>query len=184
MTHEQGRGLPPSCGGRGRPAAGGGRGRPAAAAGHSWSLPTASHPSSLRVCAWRSPPRGGAVRLRGRPAWRSEWSPCRQHWGGWVTGSLESPAQILPTPCPSSPFPRSSFLDICFCEAWGLTPSKNGGPLPGPESGLLSHTQKRPVQGDTCPQGKRLYWEGRPGGGQQVRGPRRTALPRGSQSQV
>ena len=27
---------------------------------------------------------------------------------------------------------------------------QEGGPLPGPETGLLSNTQKRIVQGDTC----------------------------------
>ena len=88
--------------------------------------------------------------------------------GNW---GLESPAQILPTPCPPSPFSRSSFLDICVCEAWDLTPGKNGGPLPEPERGLLSHTQTRPVQGDVHT-GKSLHWEGRPGGGQQGEGPR------------
>lgn len=126
MTHEQGRGLPPSCGGRGRPAA---------AAGHSWSLPTASHPSSLRVCAWRSPPRGGAVRLRGRPAWRSEWSPCRQHWGGWVTGSLESPAQILPTPCPSSLSLEVVFWISAFVKPGVLLLVRMGDPFQGPRAG-------------------------------------------------
>ena len=37
------------------------------------------------------------------------------------------------------------------------------GPLPGPESGLFSNTQKWIVLGDTCWQSKRRYWEGAPG---------------------
>ena len=36
-------------------------------------------------------------------------------------------------------------------------------PLPGPEVGLLSNTQKRIVRGDTCWQSKRFYWERAPG---------------------
>ena len=36
------------------------------------------------------------------------------------------------------------------------------GPLPGPETGLLSNTQKWVVRGDTCWQNKRFYWERAP----------------------
>lgn len=60
------------------------------------------------------------------------------------------------------------------------------GPLPGPKEWALAFYSEM-----NCPsleflaladKSKRLYWEGRLGGGQQVRGPRRTALPCGSQS--
>ena len=37
------------------------------------------------------------------------------------------------------------------------------GPLPGPETGLLSNTRKWMVRGDTCWQSKRFYWERAPG---------------------
>ena len=36
------------------------------------------------------------------------------------------------------------------------------GHLPGPESGLLSNSQKWAVRGDMCWPNKRLYWEGTP----------------------
>ena len=39
---------------------------------------------------------------------------------------------------------------------------QKGGPLPGPETGLLSNTQKWIVRGDMCWQCKRFYWEGAP----------------------
>ena len=38
-----------------------------------------------------------------------------------------------------------------------------GGPLPGPETGFLSNTQKWIVRGDTCWQSKRFYLESVPG---------------------
>ena len=37
------------------------------------------------------------------------------------------------------------------------------GPLPGPKTGLSSNTRKWIVQGDTCWQSKRFYWERAPG---------------------
>ena len=40
---------------------------------------------------------------------------------------------------------------------------QEGGPLPGPDTGLLSNTQKLIVRGDTCWQSKRFYWERAPG---------------------
>ena len=40
---------------------------------------------------------------------------------------------------------------------------QEGGPLPGPETGLLSNTRKWIVQGDTYWQSKRFYWERAPG---------------------
>ena len=45
----------------------------------------------------------------------------------------------------------------------GIIMLQEGGPLPEPESGFLSSTQKWIVQGDThhsCWQSKRFYWEG------------------------
>ena len=60
---------------------------------------------------------------------------------------------------------------------------QGGGPLPGPKSGLLSDTGKSIVQGDTrADKARDFIGKGRPGGEQQVREPRRNALPRGSQS--
>ena len=40
---------------------------------------------------------------------------------------------------------------------------QEGGPLPGPKTGLLSNTWKWIVRGDTCWQSKRFYWERAPG---------------------
>ena len=47
---------------------------------------------------------------------------------------------------------------------------QEGGPLPGPETGLLSNTRKWIVRGNTCWQSKRFYWEGHPGGEQEGEG--------------
>ena len=53
---------------------------------------------------------------------------------------------------------------------------QEGGPLPGPKTGLLSNTQKWIVQGDTCADKARDFiGKRRLGGEQQVREPRRTA---------
>ena len=53
------------------------------------------------------------------------------------------------------------------------------------KNGLLSNTQKWIVRGDTCADKARDFTrKGCVGGEQQVRGPRRTALPCGSQPQV
>ena len=47
-----------------------------------------------------------------------------------------------------------------------------GGPLPGPECGLLSDTQKSVVRGDTrADKARGCAGKGRPGGEQQVREP-------------
>ena len=44
---------------------------------------------------------------------------------------------------------------------------QEGGPLPGPETGLLSNTQKRIVRGDTCADKARDFiGKGHPGGEQ------------------
>ena len=57
---------------------------------------------------------------------------------------------------------------------------QEGGPLPGPETGLLSNTRKRIVGEDTCADKARDFiGKGHPGGEQQVRKPRRAALPHG-----
>ena len=47
---------------------------------------------------------------------------------------------------------------------------QEGGPHPGPETGLLSNTRKWIVWGDTHWQSRRFYWEGRPGGEQEGKG--------------
>ena len=61
---------------------------------------------------------------------------------------------------------------------------QEGGPLPGPKTGLSSNTRKWIVRGDTCWQSKRFYWERAPGWRAVGKGTRRTALPRGLQSWV
>ena len=54
---------------------------------------------------------------------------------------------------------------------------QEGGPLSGLEKGLLSNTQKRIVQGDTCAGKVRdVIGKGHPVEGRRVREPRRTAL--------
>ena len=48
---------------------------------------------------------------------------------------------------------------------------QEGGPLPGPETGLLSNTQKWIVQGDTCADKSRDFiGKGHPGGEQEGKG--------------
>ena len=48
---------------------------------------------------------------------------------------------------------------------------QEGGPLPGPETGLLSNTQKWIVQGDTCAcKARDFIGKGRPGGEQEGQG--------------
>ena len=57
---------------------------------------------------------------------------------------------------------------------------QEGGSLPGPETGLLSNTQKWIVQGDTCADKARdVIGKGTRAESRRVREPRRTALPRG-----
>ena len=59
------------------------------------------------------------------------------------------------------------------------------GPLQGPETGLLSNTQKQIVRGDTsADKAREFIGKGRLGREKQVREPRRTVLSHGSQSQV
>ena len=59
------------------------------------------------------------------------------------------------------------------------------GPLPGPETGLLSNTQKWIVEIDTCADKARdLLGKGTQVESGSIRVPRRTALPCGSQSWV
>ena len=48
---------------------------------------------------------------------------------------------------------------------------QEGGPLPGPESGLLSNTQKWIIRGDTpADEARDFMGKGRPGGEQQGKG--------------
>ena len=62
---------------------------------------------------------------------------------------------------------------------------QEGGPLPEPETGLLSNTRKRIVRGDACADKARdFFGKGHLGREQEVREPRRTALPHGSQPWV
>ena len=56
----------------------------------------------------------------------------------------------------------SSFLCVLMLQ--------EGGPLPGPKTGLLSNTRKWIVWGDTRWQSKRFYWEGHLGGEQEGNG--------------
>ena len=79
---------------------------------------------------------------------------------------------------------REDFDPGAFCVAKSFVVGR-GGPLQGPERGLLSNTQKRIVWADMCWQSKRFYWERSTWAeSSRVREPRRTALPRGSQSRV
>ena len=76
------------------------------------------------------------------------------------------------------------FLGLhCYIYVWKLIKLlQEGGPLPGPESGLLSYTQKWIVWGDTCADKARDFiGKGHQGGEQKVRESRRTALPCGLQ---
>ena len=62
---------------------------------------------------------------------------------------------------------------------------QEGGPLPGPTIGLLSNTWKRIVQGDThANRARDVLGKGTWAESSRVREPRRTALPRNSQSWV
>ena len=54
---------------------------------------------------------------------------------------------------------------------------QEGGPLPGPETGLVSNTQKWIVRGDTCADKARDFiGKGHPGGEREGKGARRAAL--------
>ena len=62
---------------------------------------------------------------------------------------------------------------------------QEGGPLPGPETGLLSNTRKWIVRGDTSAGKARDFMgKGTRVESSRVREPRRTALPHGLQSRV
>ena len=53
----------------------------------------------------------------------------------------------------------------------GLGVLQEGGPLPGPKTGLLSNTQKRIVRGDACTDKARDFiGKGHPGGEQEGKG--------------
>ena len=82
---------------------------------------------------------------------------------------------------------RDSFA---HSEPWNSLPAslpmlQEGGPLPGPETGLLSNTRKWIVRGDTCADKARDFiGKGTRAESRRLREPRRTALPRGSHSWV
>ena len=89
---------------------------------------------------------------------------------------------ILCDPIDGSP-PGSTILGIL--QARTLKLLQEGGPLPGPKTGLLSNTRKLIVQGDTCADKARDYiGKGTQVESSRVREPRRTALSHGLQSQV
>ena len=57
-------------------------------------------------------------------------------------------------------------LDLSFL-SWKVGMLQEGGPLPGPKSGLLPNTQKWIVRGDTCADKARDFiGKGHPGGEQ------------------
>ena len=57
---------------------------------------------------------------------------------------------------------------------------QEGGPLPGPETGLLSNTRKWIVQGDTCADKAREFiGKGHPGGEQEGEGTQENCFARG-----
>ena len=75
--------------------------------------------------------------------------------------------------------PKTNF--VFFSQTLGLL--KERGLLSGPETGLLSNTRKRVVQGDTSGgKARDFLGKGSRAGSCGVREPRRTALPGGSQS--
>ena len=54
---------------------------------------------------------------------------------------------------------------------WGMRMLQEGGPLPGPETGLLSNTRKWIVWRDTCAdKAREFFGKGHPGGEQQGKG--------------
>ena len=98
----------------------------------------------------------------------------------WQWGQQGSPSYL-------HPWSRDSLLDnlqeIWCWQGWLLL-LQEGGPLPGPKTGLLSNAQKWIVQGDTCADKARDLGKGPRVESSRVREPRRTALPHGSQSRV
>ena len=92
------------------------------------------------------------------------------------------PFLLLPSIFPSI---RVFSSESTLCIKWSPSVAGKGTPLPGPETGLLSNTQKRIVEGDTCADKARDFiGKGTRVESSKVREPRRTALPRGSQSPV
>ena len=82
------------------------------------------------------------------------------------------------------PTSKGHWADTYECSVGGsVVLLQERGPLPGPETGLLSNARKWTVWGDPCADKARDFiGKGHPGGEQEVRKPRRTALPHGSQS--
>ena len=80
------------------------------------------------------------------------------------------------------PYTSVAQLQVPLCLSLLL---QEGGPFPGPETGLLSNTRKWIVHGDMCADKAGDFIEKRcQGGEQEGREPRRTALPCGLQSWV
>ena len=60
---------------------------------------------------------------------------------------------------------------VLSCQAQFVQLLQEGGPLPGPKTGLLSNTQKWIVRGDTCADKARDFiGKGLPGGEQEGKG--------------
>ena len=92
------------------------------------------------------------------------------------------PLLVLPSIFPSI---RVFSSESTLCIKWSPSVAGKGTPLPGPETGLLSNTQKRIVEGDTCADKARDFiGKGTRVESSRVRESRRTALPCGSQSRV
>ena len=92
------------------------------------------------------------------------------------------PFLLLPSIFPSI---RVFSSESTLCIKWPPSVAGKGTPLPGPETGLLSNTQKRIVEGDTCADKARDFiGKGTRVENSRVREPRRTALLCGSQSWV
>ena len=81
---------------------------------------------------------------------------------------LYHPFLLLPSIFPSI---RVFSSESTLCIKWSPSVAGKGTPLPGPETGLLSNTQKRIVEGDTCADKARDFiGKGRPGGEQEGKG--------------
>ena len=123
-----------------------------------------SHQGSLRIMAWVAYPfSSGSSRPRN---WTGVFCIAGRFFTCWATGEAQWCWKV----------------SLC-----ALVPNllQEGGSLPGPESGLLSNTWQWIVGGNTCADKARdFFGKGTWMGSSRVREPRRTALPRDSQSQV
>ena len=92
------------------------------------------------------------------PSWQSE----AMNWYFWTVvleKTLESPLDLKKIQL-VHPKGNQSWIFIGRTDAEAETPIlllQEGGPLPGPETGLLSNTRKWTVRGDTCADNERDF---------------------------